>query len=146
MVSFIFHVIFVYLQIKEKKMSSKNSNSSRDITWDYARGVAIFMIVLHHFIPNPLTSYPEQIKPHQETHHRIICAERLNYQKGFDLLIESFALIADQCPEWHIDIFGSGTCTKNLESRNFIHPATDHIFEEFQNSDFFVFSSRFEGW
>ena len=108
-----------------------------------------------HIIPNPLTSYPEQIKPHQETHHRIICAGRLNYQKGFDLLIESFALIADQCPEWHIDIFGSGDeennlrsllAQKNLESRIFIHPATDHIFEEFQNSDFFVFSSRFEGW
>lgn len=97
-------------------MSSKNSNSSRDITWDYARGVAIFMIVLHHFIPNPLTSYPEQIKPHQETHHRIICAGRLNYQKGFDLLIESFALIADQCPEWHIDIFGSGDEENNLRS------------------------------
>ena len=30
-------------------MSSENSNSSRDITWDYARGVTIFMIVLHHF-------------------------------------------------------------------------------------------------
>lgn len=107
-----------------------------------------------HIIPNPLTSYPEQIKPHQETHHRIICAGRLNYQKGFDLLIESFALIADQCPEWHIDIFGSGDeennlrsllAQKNLESRIFIHPATDHIFEEFQNSDFFVLSSRFEG-
>lgn len=107
-----------------------------------------------HIIPNPLTSYPEQIKPHQETHHRIICAGRLNYQKGFDLLIESFALIADQCPEWNIDIFGSGDeennlrsllAQKNLESRIFIHPATDHIFEEFQNSDFFVLSSRFEG-
>ena len=94
-----------------------------------------------HIIPNPLTSYPEQIKSHHETHHRIICAGRLNYQKGFDLLIESFALIADQCPEWHIDIFGSGDeennlrsllAQKNLESRIFIHPATDHIFEEFQ--------------
>jgi peptidoglycan/LPS O-acetylase OafA/YrhL len=30
-------------------MSSESSNSSRDITWDYARGVTIFMIVLHHF-------------------------------------------------------------------------------------------------
>ena len=97
-------------------MSSENSNSSRDITWDYARGVAIFMIALHHFIPNPLTSYPEQIKSHLETHHRIICVGRLNYQKGVDHLIESFALIADQCPEWHIDIFGSGDEENNLRS------------------------------
>ena len=108
-----------------------------------------------HVIPNPLTSYPKQIKEHDETHYRIICAGRLNYQKGFDLLIEAFSIIADKCPEWHIDIFGSGDeepalrellSKKNLEQRIFIHPATDHIYDEFQNSDFFVFSSRFEGW
>ena len=108
-----------------------------------------------HVIPNPLTSYPKQIKGHNETHHRIICAGRLNYQKGFDLLIEAFSLIADQCPAWHIDIFGSGDeeqalrkqlSQKGLEQRIFIHPASDHIFDEFQDSDFFVFSSRFEGW
>ena len=106
-------------------------------------------------IPNPLTNYPEHVKEHQEAYHRIICAGRLNYQKGFDLLIEAFSLIADQCPDWHVDIFGSGDeeqalrqllKQKGLEQRIYIHPASDHIFEEFQNSDFFVFSSRFEGW
>ena len=34
----------------------------------------------------------------------------------------------------------------NLKDRIFIHPATDNLYDEFQNSDFFVFSSRFEGW
>lgn len=106
-------------------------------------------------IPNPLTAYPEQIKNHDDTHYRIICAGRLNYQKGFDLLIEAFSLIADKCPKWHIDIFGSGEeeqslhdliIQKDLKDRIFIHSATDHLFEEFQNSDFFVFSSRYEGW
>ena len=38
-------------------MSSKNSNSSRDITWDYARGVAIFMIVFDHFYTRFFVSY-----------------------------------------------------------------------------------------
>ena len=108
-----------------------------------------------YIIPNPLTIYPSYIKDHKNTHHRIICAGRLNYQKGFDLLIKSFAPVAAQCPKWHIDIFGSGDEEENLrallkkysmEDRIFIYPATDQIFEEFQNSDFFVFSSRFEGW
>lgn len=108
-----------------------------------------------HIIPNPLTSYPETIKDHNETYHRIICAGRLSDQKGFDLLINSFSLIADQCPQWHVDIFGNGDeetalrqllSQKGLEQRIFIHPATDHIFDEFQESDFFVFSSRYEGW
>lgn len=108
-----------------------------------------------HVIPNPVTHYPVTIKEHNAPHHRIICAGRLNQQKGFDLLIESFALIANQCPEWHIDIFGSGDeeeklrkliSEKNLNKHIFIHPASNHIFEEFQDSDFFVFSSRYEGW
>ena len=106
-------------------------------------------------IPNPLTSYPKKIENHNVTHNRIICAGRLNPQKGFDLLIDSFALVADKCPEWNIDIFGSGDeesflreklREKKLEKRILIHPATDNIYMEFQRSDFFVFSSRFEGW
>lgn len=112
---------------------------------------------LHHvtIIPNPLTLYPETIKSHAIPHNRIICAGRLESQKGFDLLIHSFATISEQCKDWNIDIFGSGTdehmlralITENkLEQQIQIHPATDHIFEEYQNSDFFVFSSRFEGW
>lgn len=108
-----------------------------------------------HIIPNPLTHYPEQIKEHMTSYHRIACAGRLNYQKGFDLLIRAFAQIAAQCPDWNIDIFGSGDeedslrsmiTINNLKDRIFIHPATDNLYDEFQNSDFFVFSSRFEGW
>lgn len=106
-------------------------------------------------VPNPLTNYPEKVKEHNVPYHRIICAGRLNPQKGFDLLIDAFALVADKCPVWHIDIFGSGDeedflrqrlREKRLEERIFIYPATDNIYAEFQNSDFFVFSSRFEGW
>lgn len=105
-------------------------------------------------IPNPLTNYPKTIKEHHEPHYRIICAGRLNFQKGFDLLIEAFSLIADKCPKWNIDIFGSGDeeqtlrkllNQKHLEKRILIHPASNNIFDEFQNSDFFVLSSRFEG-
>lgn len=106
-------------------------------------------------IPNPLTIYPENVKEHHESYHRIICAGRLDYQKGFDILIDAFSLIAHKCPTWHIDIFGNGDeeqalydliSQKGLRERIFIHPATDSIYEEFQLSDFFVFSSRYEGW
>lgn len=106
-------------------------------------------------VPNPLTCYPEKVKEHNRSHHRMICAGRLNPQKGFDLLIDAFTLVADKCPDWHIDIFGSGDEEEflrqklrdnQLEERIFIYPATDNIYLEFQSSDFFVFSSRFEGW
>ena len=106
-------------------------------------------------IPNPLTYYPETVKSHEKELHRIICAGRLVYQKGFDLFIQAFAGIAAQCPNWHVDLFGSGEdeqmlkelLRKNdLEQQIIMHPATDRIYDEFQDSDFFVFPSRFEGW
>jgi glycosyltransferase involved in cell wall biosynthesis len=106
-------------------------------------------------IPNPVTAYPEEVKPHDGTGCRIISAGRLYEQKGFDMLIEAFALIADKCPEWHIDIFGSGEGhdkllslikEKGLESRIRIQPPTANIYEEYQQSEFYVFSSRFEGF
>ena len=55
-------------------------------------------------IPNPVTYYPDEIKSHDGTGRTIICAGRLENQKGFDLLIDAFALVASQCPEWKLYI------------------------------------------
>lgn len=105
-------------------------------------------------IPNPLTYYPEQI-PAKSIFHRIICVGRLNEQKGFDLLIDAFSLIASQCPEWHIDIFGHGEEERNLVDKikrnglehriNILKPTSD-IYNEYMQSDFYVLSSRYEGF
>ena len=106
-------------------------------------------------IPNPITKYPETLTHSQDTKNRIICAGRLDGQKGFDMLIDAFALIADQCPQWHIDIFGSGEEkerllsqieAKGLLGRIVINNPTDDIYHEYSSSDFFVLSSRFEGF
>ena len=106
-------------------------------------------------IPNPVTTYPEKIKPHDGTGRRIICAGRLYEQKGFDILIEAFSLIADKCPDWHIDIFGSGEDkdklhsliqSKGLSKCIRIQPPTANIYNEYQQSEFYVFSSRYEGF
>ena len=106
-------------------------------------------------IPNPVTAYPEEVRPHDGTGHRIIAVGRLYEQKGFDMLIEAFALIANKCPEWHIDIFGSGQDEQllkaqithaKLERRINIQPPTNQIYEEYQQSEFYVLSSRYEGY
>ena len=105
-------------------------------------------------IPNPVTKYQEVIKEKISDTKRIISAGRLTNQKGFDRLIYAFAQIANQCPEWHIDIFGNGDdkqylndCISrcNLQNKVFIHPSTSYIYDEYMNSDFYVMSSRFEG-
>lgn len=105
-------------------------------------------------IPNPITYIPKELT-HYKTPHRIIAVGRLHAQKGFDLLIQAFSLIANSIPDWYLDIYGHGIeeqhlkeliHSKNLGNRIFLKGVTDHIFEEYQKSQFFVLSSRYEGW
>lgn len=106
-------------------------------------------------IPNPVSFFPEVIKDHDGSGHRILSVGRLQEQKGYDLLVNAFGLIADQCPDWKIDIFGDGTekdkllsliRQKKLTERIIINAPTSTIYEEYQKSDFFVLSSRYEGY
>lgn len=106
-------------------------------------------------IPNPVTIYPDKVLPHNEIKHRIICVGRLQEQKGYDMLIDAFALIAKRCVDWKIEIFGDGPDKSiltekiqklDLANRIKIHPPVINIYDEYQNSDFFVLSSRFEGF
>ena len=106
-------------------------------------------------IPNPVTYFPENVNYRDGTVHRILCVGRLHEQKGFDLLIDAFELIADRCPGWKIDIYGDGSDKamllekiklKGLQNRIEIKPPTSNIYNEYILSDFFVLSSRYEGY
>lgn len=105
-------------------------------------------------IPNPITYIPKEL-PLYKLPHRIIAVGRLHAQKGFDLLIQAFSLIANRIPNWYIDIYGHGIeeehlkeliKSKCLENRIHLKGETDKIFEEYQKSQLFVLSSRYEGW
>lgn len=106
-------------------------------------------------IPNPVTHIPQDILHHNGSGRRIICVGRLHEQKGFDLLINSFKLIADRCPDWIIDIYGDGPDKakllstiqeKNLQERIFLKTPTPNIYNEYLHSEFLVLSSRYEGY
>lgn len=106
-------------------------------------------------IPNPVTNIPEQTDIIEKEPYRIIAVGRLHSQKGFDLLIEAFSLIATRIPNWHIDIYGHGVDekllktlihTKKMEGRIILKGLTDKIFDEYRRSQFFVLSSRYEGF
>ena len=86
---------------------------------------------------------------------RVMAAGRLEWQKGFDRLIASWAIVHDKHPDWHLHIFGSGTMqhqlTKQiafhgLEEVITIHPYTSAIDREYSDSSIFALSSRFEGF
>ena len=106
-------------------------------------------------IPNPLRLIPVSSNKTKEFYFRIIAVGRLEIVKGFENLIKAFALIADQCLKWRLDIFGDGSCKDRLkalityyklESRISILPTTYNIIEEYKKSDFYVLSSQHEAF
>ena len=85
---------------------------------------------------------------------RAIAVGRLEWQKGFDRLIDAWEKVSKNHSDWHLNIFGSGTLHDALENQikakglqNFIeiHSFTPNIVEEYKKSSLFVLSSRFEG-
>ena len=86
---------------------------------------------------------------------RVMAAGRLEWQKGFDRLIASWAVVHDKHPDWQLHIFGSGSkehqlieliAFYGLEDTITIHPYTSAIDREYSNSSIFALSSRFEGF
>lgn len=104
-------------------------------------------------IPDPLSFVPKSISP--LTEKRVIAVGRYVYQKGFDLLLQAWAEIEQQFPDWHLAIFGDGNRApyeqqmKNLgidSSRCHLNGPIADIQNEYINSSIFAFSSRFEGF
>jgi glycosyltransferase involved in cell wall biosynthesis len=106
-------------------------------------------------IPN-FINHTEYTRPKdKQCYHRIICAGRLDYEKGYDLLIRAYSLIYKNHKDWIIDIFGNGTEKDKLMNlineiglNEYIHinVPSSKIYDEYQKSDFLVFCSRFEGF
>jgi glycosyltransferase involved in cell wall biosynthesis len=106
-------------------------------------------------LPNPLTSFPDIINDVPKDSYRIISIGRLTSIKRFDRLIDAFAIICNDYPDWHIDIFGEGSdeellnsqITKlHLKERIHIHPPTNDIYTEMKKSQFLAMTSESEGF
>ena len=87
---------------------------------------------------------------------RVIAVGRLDYQKGFDRLIDAWGLLPETLRQtWHLDIFGQGEWKDMLtrqivrlgiEDSARIHPPTTEIAKEYAASAFLVMSSHYEGF
>jgi len=104
-------------------------------------------------IPDPLTF--SSITYSQLTEKRVIAVGRYVYQKGFDLLLKSWALVEKSTSDWILTIVGQGerspydSLIDELSidrTRCKLLGPTDRIQEEYMSSSFFVMSSRFEGF
>ena len=104
-------------------------------------------------IPDPLAFDVAEVSPLKAK--RVIAVGRYVYQKGFDLLLQAWAKIEKQFPDWELAIYGMGDrspyddLAKQLGvdmNRCHLNGSTQNIRKEYLESSLFVFSSRFEGF
>lgn len=91
------------------------------------------------------------------TAKRVLAVGRLDYQKGFDRLIQAWALVQQdkRFADWQLDIFGQGEWKdmlekliqeKGLTQTARINRPTNAIGEEYSRSSLLVMSSHYEGF
>lgn len=108
-------------------------------------------------MPNPLSLTPISAVPQKEK--IILAAGRLeaSYTKGFDLLVEAWGKIANQYPDWILEIAGHGTSRQIAEFNQLLvkNKCKDRVkllgFQQnmeplYKRASIFVLSSRYEGF
>ena len=104
-------------------------------------------------IPNPLPFYPEQ--PSSLHRKKVIAAGKQSFQKAYDLLLESWALLPAGLNDWELHIYGKKEEALQLSAlaerlgigkQVFFHSPERDIESRFLESSLFVLSSRFEGF
>lgn len=105
------------------------------------------------YIPNPLPFQTEQSSSLE--YKRIICAGRLSYQKGYDILLNILPPVFKLFPDWKLDIYGEGNLHNELTALSeslglsnhvFFKGTTSNIMNEYLHSSLFILSSRYEGF
>jgi glycosyltransferase involved in cell wall biosynthesis len=111
-------------------------------------------------VPNPIPGAAHPV--HDEMERRpnrigrtLLAMGRLAPEKGFDLLLQAFALIARRQPDWCLQIWGEGELRPQLERSASTLGLTGRVefggftkspFEVMRQADLFVVPSRCEGF
>lgn len=122
------------------------------------KGTASYDYSSHDFCHNSSkqTSLTDLVVPKIQSSklNRIISVARLYPQKNQKMMIEAFAQIADEFPDWQLVIFGEGPLrcslellvkSLQLERRVLLPGRTEHVVEELRKSKIFCLSSDYEG-
>ena len=104
-------------------------------------------------IPNPTPFYPKESSSCES--HKAICVGRLNEQKGYEYLIDAWAIVSKRHPDWILNVYGSGEIKEKLQSQIdergitetlVMNEPTPQILEKYLESSLYIMSSRFEGF
>lgn len=135
---------------------------------------AVFQVLLPGYIPEarkylphvPFVSIPNEVPQFKNITdvgakkevYRIINVARINKrEKQQHVLLEAFAQLAEEFPQWELNFWGEGNITylnemkqlaaeHHLENRVFFRGTTHHIHEEYMKSDIFALPSAYEGF
>lgn len=95
------------------------------------------------------------LKPAPLDTKKVIAVGRYTYQKGFDLLLEAWAIVCRQVSDWQLCIVGDGELHDalsaqiqrlSLDGKAVLCPATADIKSAYQGASILAMSSRYEGF
>lgn len=116
------------------------------------KGIANVTVIPNPVLP-PRGGSVARLEPRKE--RILLAAGRLEYLKGFDLLIEAFSKVHESHPEWVVVITGSGELATELcelagrlgiGDKVELTGTVQNMPAYLQQADVFVLSSRFEGF
>lgn len=105
-------------------------------------------------IPNPVNEEKLVARAEKIT-DRVVAVGRLDKQKNFELLINSFAAVYPNFPEYRLDIYGEGPerntlqaliDSKNMQEHICLCGAKQNVHELIADASLFVMSSNYEGF
>lgn len=104
--------------------------------------------VIPNFIEQPKRSVADY------TRKKAIAVGRLEAPKGFDILIDCWKRVAEQHPDWHLDIYGEGSCRNDLQlqieqlhlnDRITLCGRSNNIMDVYPEYSLHIMPSRYEG-
>ncbi len=111
------------------------------------------IVVVPNFMEESLL---EGSKPYDDAAKRIITVGRIDYQKGYEYLVEIAKWVLSNNPDWAWDIYGGGDAAYTAEISSLIEKSglsgrlvlrgnSDRIYDLYPNYGLYVMTSRYEG-
>ena len=104
-------------------------------------------------MPNPLMTVPTTLPTLDE--RTVVTLRRLSHDKGIDMLLEAWALVGPQYPDWSLKVFGSGPDEPalraqarelGLDDTRIFQGRTDDIDAALSTASIYALPSREEGF